>query len=1195
MVGILAIGCSLLLLLPGLALAGVTEEWAVRYNGPGNDLDSASALAVDASGNVYVTGYSTGIGYDYATIKYDTNGNQLWVARYNGSGNGHDIAVALVIDTAGNVYVTGYSPGSGTSSDYATIKYDTNGSQLWISRYNGPGNGNDYANALEIDATGNVYVTGVSPGSGTSNDYATIKYDTNGNQLWISRYNGPGNGNDNANTLEVDAAGNVYVAGYSLGTSDDFATIKYDTNGNQLWVSRYDGLGHFRDGASSLAVDDSGNVYVTGFTDYDFSSNLSNYATIKYDQSGNQLWVAIYNGPGNDTDSASDIAVDGAGNVYVTGYSYGATTSTDYATIKYDANGNQLWVARYDGPSSYLDFASDLAVDTAGNVYVTGGVYGPGPIDYATVKYDTNGSQLWAVHYNSPAGQGDDYAIALALDTKGNVYVTGYSYAPTTLYGYYDYATIKYSQTPSAELPRTGQTTCYDTAGAVIACAGTGQDGEIQAGVPWPDPRFADNGNGTVTDNLTGLMWTKNGNLPGNSMTWQQALDYVNGMNAGTYPNFGYTDWRLPNVNELKSMTNAGQPNSATWLNTQGFSNVQSYYYWSSTTYAYYTSGARVVGMWDGRMGYSTKSYGTDYYVWPVRSGQVGSFGSSVIQLPKTGQTTCYDMSGTVIPCAGTGQDGEIQAGVPWPNPRFTDNSNGTVTDNLTGLMWTKDGNASGTITCSPATTWQGALDYVTCLNTNSYLGYTDWRLPNANELQSMANAGQPNSATWLNTQGFSNVQSWYYWSSTSVADSTNGAWIVNMWYGGMYNNVKSSNIYYVWVVRSGQVGQTGEMEALINGAVGNQQSHTMAWNPVATEYLVLWQDFRNGASNPDIYGARLDAQGNVVAGDIPVVTQAAKQAGPWVAHGSSGGDYLAVWIDQRNMSISGTDVYGVWISDGGTVGSEFVITDAPANQRAASVVYNPSADNFLVTWIDDSAGATDLNIWGVVVSPSGGVISGPFAMVTSSGSQRGPYVRYDYGNSQYFMVWFDDRNGNYDVYGSRMTSGGVLSDGSGVVITNATGDQKNPRITDRDPLSGTGNYVLSWIDFRNGQADIYGALADEFGTRIGSDIQIAGGSYDQRAASIDVDYIRTGQAVVSWIDNRNGADYDIYRAQVDQSGLVSGEALVAGAATGAANNQQGPLVTYSEDMGVDNGFLMLWRDNRSGVDYDLYGIKVWP
>jgi hypothetical protein len=166
------------------------------------------------------------------------------------------------------------------------------------------------------------------------------------------------------------------------------------------------------------------------------------------------------------------------------------------------------------------------------------------------------------------------------------------------------------------QLPQTGQTKCYDTNGNQISCAGTGQDGEVRAGVAWPSPRFHDNGNGTITDNLTGLMWTKNANLSGSTMTWYQAIDFCNNLTQG-----GYSDWRLPNVTELESLINDDEANSAVWLNNQGFTNVQSYYYWSSTTSASYPNVAWVVYMYYGNVSYSNKSYNY-YYAWPVRAGQ---------------------------------------------------------------------------------------------------------------------------------------------------------------------------------------------------------------------------------------------------------------------------------------------------------------------------------------------------------------------------------------------------------------------------------------------------------------------------------------------------------------------------------------------------------------------------------------------
>jgi len=173
--------------------SGVQQQWVAVYNG-GNGSDIAYAVAVDGSGNVYVTGFSVGPGScnfvcnDYATIKYDASGQQQWVARYNGPANDDDHARAIAVDASGNVYVTGASIGTTWPDyDYATIKYDASGNQLWVARYNGPANGFDSASAIAVDPSGNVYVTGASEGSGTGFDYATIKYDASGNQLWAAR------------------------------------------------------------------------------------------------------------------------------------------------------------------------------------------------------------------------------------------------------------------------------------------------------------------------------------------------------------------------------------------------------------------------------------------------------------------------------------------------------------------------------------------------------------------------------------------------------------------------------------------------------------------------------------------------------------------------------------------------------------------------------------------------------------------------------------------------------------------------------------------------------------------------------------------------------------------------------------------------------------------------------------------------
>ena len=451
----------------GLPLApsgGVQEAWVARYNGPLNAVDMSLALAVDGSGNVYVTGRSQGAGtdYDYATVKYNASGQQLWIARY--SGPYRDLANAIAVDGSGNVYVTGQSePVFGSNIyDYVTIKYDASGAELWVAHYNGPGNDDDVASAIAVDGSGNVYVTGRSHGAGTDYDYAAIKYNALGVEEWVARYNGPGNAFDFAAAIAVDGGANVYVTGQSVGpaplNSVDYATIKYNASGTEQWVARYDGPDNSADFATGIALDGSGNVYVTGGS----TSGAYDYATIKYNASGAEQWVARYNGPGNLDDSASAIALDASANVYVTGNSAGSGTSLDYTTIKYDTSGAQQWVARYNGPGNFNDDARAIALDGLGNVYVTGASTGSdGIYDYATIKYDASGAEQWVARYNGP-GNLIDFARAIAVDVSGNVYVTGESFGSGTNY---DYATIKYAQgatptpTPTATSTPTATTT----------------------------------------------------------------------------------------------------------------------------------------------------------------------------------------------------------------------------------------------------------------------------------------------------------------------------------------------------------------------------------------------------------------------------------------------------------------------------------------------------------------------------------------------------------------------------------------------------------------------------------------------------------------------------------------------------------------------------------------------------------------
>jgi len=362
-------------------------------------------------------------------------------------------------------------------------------------------------------------------------------------------------------------------------------------------------------------------------------------------------------------------------------------------------------------------------------------------------------------------------------------------------------ATFASSSPPpdASTLPRTGQTTCYDAAGTTITCTGTAQDGGILAGTAWPSPRFTDNGNGTITDNLTGLVWLKDAGCTGFGpfVPWTDALTKANALatgECGLSDGSQAGDWRMPNINELRSILNAGQAATSAWLMTQGFLNVRNSTYWSSTGYV--SNYAWTVNMENGEMNGLGVTPGTA--LWPVRTGQT----AGSISLPKTGQTIKI----------ANGDDGDLKKGLSWPSPRFTDNGNGTVKDNLTGLVWLKNA------TCSLLKDWNDALVFAAGM-ASGQCGLTDgsqagnWRLPNTNELLSLIDRSRLNPAL-PEGHPFTNVVSNAYWTSTSQAHLTSSAWQINLANGVGYGANKADWRYTadVWPVRTGQSSGGGSL-----------------------------------------------------------------------------------------------------------------------------------------------------------------------------------------------------------------------------------------------------------------------------------------------------------------------------------------------------------------------------------------------
>jgi len=418
----------------------VRTAWIRHYFGP-DSMGTAVDLAVDRFGNVYVTGSNVGMWayWGFVTVKYNSDGEEQWVACYKGPGNLEDEPVAIAVDDSGCVYIVGYTFSSSTDYDYAIVKYDSNGTELWSAIYNGPNNTTDMAIGFAVDDSGNVYITGVSWDwniSGSHN-YLTIKYNKDGVEQWVACYNGPADYEDHATDIVIDDSGDIYVTGYSTGegTGWDFATIKYNSNGVEQWIVR-----DIRGGGSTLiTIDDLENVYVAGAG--------NGYVIFKYNSNGIEQWYAKYSA----ADYPRGIAVDSYGNVYLTGEGRNASTGNDYCTVKYNSDGVEQWVARYNGPGGSDDFAFSLDIDGSGNTYVTGMSEGNGTWgDFAKIKYNSNGIEQWIVRYYGPKNL-NDAAVAIAVDDSENVYVTGYNYMDA--YGDRgNYTTIKYIQSISTRV-----------------------------------------------------------------------------------------------------------------------------------------------------------------------------------------------------------------------------------------------------------------------------------------------------------------------------------------------------------------------------------------------------------------------------------------------------------------------------------------------------------------------------------------------------------------------------------------------------------------------------------------------------------------------------------------------------------------------------------------------------------------------
>ncbi|MBI5623888.1 MAG: SBBP repeat-containing protein [Elusimicrobia bacterium] len=358
--------------------------WLSTVNDASNGGDYMYSVAKDNSGNVYVTGYlNDGPNPDTFVRKYNPTGSVVWTQYYNSPANNVDRGGDITVDGSGNVYVTGHEtrPDLGQNQNIWVRKYDTNGLIQWTTTYNNPADSDDFGSGIAVDGSGNVYVTGNERRDDLSQGWNVFvrKYDTNGLIQWATTYNSPADANDLGYRIAVDGSANVYVTGYEtrsdLVQGENIWVRKYDTNGLIQWATTYNSPANSDDEGQDIAVDGSGNVYVSGFERRDDLVQGYNILVRKYDTNGLIQWTATYNSPANSDDSSKGIAVDGSGNVYMTGSEMRSDLVQGYNiwVRKYDTNGLIQWTTTYNGPANGNDTSDGIAVDGSGNVYVSGG------------------------------------------------------------------------------------------------------------------------------------------------------------------------------------------------------------------------------------------------------------------------------------------------------------------------------------------------------------------------------------------------------------------------------------------------------------------------------------------------------------------------------------------------------------------------------------------------------------------------------------------------------------------------------------------------------------------------------------------------------------------------------------------------------------------------------------------------------
>ncbi|WP_173977550.1 DUF4347 domain-containing protein, partial [Magnetospirillum sp. LM-5] len=1154
--------------------SGYENAAGIALDGDGNVLVTGTFYGtVDFDPGAGTTNLVSNGGNDIFVQKLDASGALFWAKAVGGSSN--ENAGDIAVDGDGNVLVTGtffgtvdFDPGAGTSQlvgsgyngngGYA-VRLSSSGSLGW-AKGSSSGGSAIMPNSV-MDASGNTYVIGsftgtvdFDPGAGTTSMTATggsqdifiQKLDASGALVWAKAVGG--SSHDNATGIAVDGDGNVLVTGTFQGTVDfdpgagttnlvsywgtqDIFIQKLTSSGALVWAKSVGGSSY--ENAAGIAVDGDGSVVLTGTfsgtVDFDpgaGTTNLVSYSGTqdifiqKLTSSGALVWAKSVGG--SSSEYAGDIAVDGDGNVLVTGAFYGTvdfdpgagTTSLtatggslDIFIQKLTSSGALVWAKSIGGSSN--DNAVALVVDGAGNALVTGIFFGTvdfdpgagttsltatgGSQDIFIQKLDASGALVWA---KSVGGSSSENAGGIAVDGDGNVLVTG------TFYGTVDFD----PGVGTTSLTATGWSNDIyiqklDASGALVwAKAVGGSSYENAAGI-------AVDGDGNVL--VTGIFYGTVDFDPGAGTAF---LTSFGTSNAAFITRMNASGDMGPIAPTIGAATTAEDSDSAAISITRGGADTSYYKITGITGGTLYADAAFTTQITNDSFIASAGSVTNVYFRPTLNFNGTGSF-------EVRGATSAAG--------AGLGPAATATVVVTAVN-----DAPSRVASLPGGLV--RVGSTLSLATSASFTDVDGdALSY---------------------SLVSGPSGMSINASTGVVT-----------WSPTATFSGTDQTITVRATDAGGLSHQLSSTVYVIDEFQAGP-------ERVVNTYATGEQKNASVAALADGGYVVMWESIGEDGSGSGVYGQRYDSHG-AVQGSAFRINQTVSNVQEWPSiAGLSGGGFVAVWQSVQDGMGYGSyaRLYG---SDGTATSGEIALNTYTYGDQSLPAVTATSDGGFVATWTSDLEDGQEYAVVAAKFSSTGQVVKAPFILNSTASSTQWFSSVAEASNGSLMFAW---SSAGQD--GSQQAVIGRVYNSS---LTAITGEIQFNQFTTSEQwmpsLAGlsNGTFVATWMSYTQAGAEyeIMGRLYDSSGTPLGSEFIINQATAgDQEGPSVSA--LQGGGFVVSWHDNNQVSGWDVMARRFDNAGVAQSAAFRLNTTT-TLNQMDSDVASL-----VGGGFVAVWESN---------------